>query len=96
MPSIRNDFYIGGMPTMEKDLPRPDVNIYVEQLKPVNGTTQKTPIVTIHGQAQTGTVEYVQPFFSCSAASQIRWQCTPHKKKTACHTMMGSEHDLAF
>ncbi|KAK8920260.1 putative secreted lipase [Metarhizium anisopliae] len=58
VPSIRNDFYIGGMSTMEQNLPRPDANNYVEQLKPVNGTTQKTPIVTIHGQAQTGTVDF--------------------------------------
>lgn len=86
VPSIRNDFYIGGMSTMEQNLPRPDANNYVEQLKPVNGTTQKTPIVTIHGQAQTGTVEYVQPlFFFCSTASQIQWQCTPHKKRGLSH-----------
>lgn len=30
--------------------------MYVEHLSPVNGASQDTPIVLIHGQAQTGTV----------------------------------------
>jgi hypothetical protein len=30
--------------------------MYVERLVPVEGASQTTPIVFIHGQAQTGTV----------------------------------------
>lgn len=35
--------------------------MYVEKLLPVNGATQGTPVVLIHGQAQTGTVSSILP-----------------------------------
>lgn len=59
VPSIRNYFYIGGGYADDGTGKGRHIfrdQMYVEQLKPVKGKTQKTPIVIIHGQAQTGTV----------------------------------------
>jgi hypothetical protein len=57
VPSIRNYFYIGGgYADDDKGGHIFRDQMYVEQLKPVNGITQPTPLVIIHGQAQTGTV----------------------------------------
>ncbi|TWU71690.1 hypothetical protein ED733_002315 [Metarhizium rileyi] len=56
VPSVRNYFYVGGGYADDgkgghifRD------QMYVEQLRPVNSVVQTTPIVIIHGQAQTGT-----------------------------------------
>ncbi|KAI8656391.1 AB hydrolase-1 domain-containing protein [Fusarium sp. Ph1] len=56
VPSIRSYFYVGGEYVEDgngghifRD------QMYVEKLLPVSGATQDTPIVLIHGQAQTGS-----------------------------------------
>ena len=44
--------------------------MYVEQLVPPGGITQKEPIVFIHGQAQTGTVSVAPcPMHVCTSVT---------------------------
>lgn len=57
VPYLRSYFYVGGGYVDDgagghvfRD------QMYVERLRPADGVTQKTPLVLIHGQAQTGTV----------------------------------------
>jgi hypothetical protein len=57
VPSIRSYFYVGG--GYVSDGAGGEVfrdQMYVERLLPVEGAKKETPIVFIHGQAQTGTV----------------------------------------
>lgn len=61
VPYIRSYFYVGGGYVDDgsgghifRD------QMYVEKLLPTFGVTQETPIVLIHGQAQTGTVSALQ------------------------------------
>ena len=63
VPYVRSYFYTGGSYVDDgagghifRD------QMYVERLAPANGVKQKTPIVFIHGQAQTGTVSPSQHF----------------------------------
>ncbi|KAK2596635.1 hypothetical protein QQS21_006311 [Conoideocrella luteorostrata] len=56
VPSVRSYFYVGG--SYADDGKGGHIfrdQMYVEQLKPAHGVRRKTPIVIIHGQAQTGT-----------------------------------------
>ncbi|KAJ3543704.1 hypothetical protein NM208_g3431 [Fusarium decemcellulare] len=56
VPSIRSYFYVGG--GYVSDGAGGEIfrdQMYVEKLVPAKGAKQKTPIVFIHGQAQTGT-----------------------------------------
>lgn len=57
VPSIRSYFYVGG--GYATDGAGGEIfrdQMYVEKLMPAKGPKQRTPIVFIHGQAQTGTV----------------------------------------
>lgn len=72
VPSIRSYFYVGGEYVEDgngghifRD------QMYVEKLLPVGGATQDTPIVLIHGQAQTGSVSIIrlQPPWKCHGAN---------------------------
>lgn len=57
VPSIRSYFYVGG--GYVDDGAGGGIfrnQMYVEKLVPVGGAKQRTPIVFIHGQAQTGSV----------------------------------------
>ncbi|TQN70279.1 putative secreted lipase [Colletotrichum shisoi] len=63
-PYIRSYFYVGGGYVDDgsgghifRD------QMYVEKLLPVHGVSQETPIVLIHGQAQTGSVYIVDQTF---------------------------------
>lgn len=57
VPYIRDYFYAGGryVPYETGGHVFED-QIYVERLNPVGGATKQTPLVLIHGNAQTGTV----------------------------------------
>lgn len=101
--SIRNYFYIGGGYADDgkgghifRD------QMYVEHLKPVNGGAQKTPIVIIHGQAQTGTVSF--SFFCFASISQLhktlRWPhthatwLTPNPNETATSAVISTSQNV--
>lgn len=61
VPSIRSYFYVGGEYVEDGNgghIIRDQM--YVEKLLPVGGATQDTPIVLIHGQAQTGSVSIIR------------------------------------
>lgn len=64
-PCIRTYFYIGG--SYVKDSKGEHIfgeQMYVEKLIPISGATQDTPIIFIHGLAQTGSVSIqVTPTF---------------------------------
>ena len=57
VPYIREYFYAGGryVPYETGGHVFED-QIYVERLNPIGGATRQTPLVLIHGNAQTGTV----------------------------------------
>ena len=64
VPHTRSYFYVGGRyDTDEKGLTTYRDQMYIEKLLPVGGATQKSPIILIHGQAQTGTVR--PPILPC-------------------------------
>lgn len=60
--AVRSYFYIGGSYDVSGGGHLHKDQMYVEKLVPVNGITKKTPIVLMHGQAQTGTVSYLYIF----------------------------------
>lgn len=62
VPYIRDYFYAGGryVPYETGGHVFED-QIYVERLNPVGGATKQTPLVLIHGNAQTGTVNMKHP-----------------------------------
>ena len=65
VPHTRSYFYVGGRyDSDEKGVTTYRDQMYTERLLPVGGVTQKTPIVLIHGQAQTGTVS--KPRATCT------------------------------
>lgn len=58
VPAVRSYFYIGGQYDEDDDAGGHIFRdqMYVERLQPVDGPTNESPIVLIHGQGQTGTV----------------------------------------
>lgn len=61
VPAVRSYFYAGGQYVDDgagghifRD------QMYVERLQPAGGAKNETPIVFIHGQAQTGTVRQAE------------------------------------
>ena len=73
-PYTRSYFYIGGEYVDDgsgghvfRD------QMYVEQLAPISGATQKFPLVIIHGQGQTGTVR---------STAVLCWLTLPHINRT--------------
>lgn len=60
-PHTRQYFYTGGQYVTNSDGEHTWTDqLYVEQLTPVGGATKESPIILIHGQAQTGTVSRYQ------------------------------------
>lgn len=66
VPYIRDFFYAGGGYTLDGAGGHIYHNqMYVEWLRPQRGPTRATPIVIVHGQAQTGTVSIMPGIRSC-------------------------------
>jgi hypothetical protein len=60
IPAIRSFFYVGGRYVDDGDGGHVFRDqMYVERLVPATGAWKDTPIVMIHGVAQTGTVSYL-------------------------------------
>ncbi|PWI66724.1 hypothetical protein PCL_04862 [Purpureocillium lilacinum] len=71
-PHRRSYFYVGG--GYADDGAGGHVlrdQMYVERLQPVGGVTQDTPLVLIHGQAQTGTNYLDKPDGGCGWATRF-------------------------
>ena len=57
----RDYFYVGGTYVEDEEDPGQRVmqgQMYVEELRPINGVTRSLPLVFIHGRGQTGVVRF--------------------------------------
>lgn len=64
IPATRSFFYVGGRYDNDGDGGHVFRDqMYVEKLAPVKGPWRDTPIVMIHGMAQTGTVRSISVEF---------------------------------
>ncbi|KAL1886927.1 hypothetical protein Cpir12675_006848 [Ceratocystis pirilliformis] len=69
--AIRTFFYVGGGYEVVGSGHLYTNQMYIEKLVPVHGVTKRTPIVLIHGQAQTGTNWLIKPDGSRGWASNF-------------------------